>query len=97
MAATVGWVTGTWWDEIGPNTTSGFWHWSHTPKDWVVTVCAVPDGGDNPPNQWYGLEITDVGYYAIDGFVNDRRFRFRIKNPNPFKVTYETKYSFVSP
>ena len=83
--------------EISANTTSGFWAWKNAPQNSVFTFSAVPTGGDNPPNQFYGLQVTDVGYYQISGFENKREVRFRVKNPNAFKVTYEMHMSIASP
>jgi len=85
------------YEEIGANKKSGFYHWNNPSQNSVYTFSAVPFGGDNPPNQWYGLEVTDLGYYQIVGFENKRRVRFKVNNPNPFKVVFEIHMSIASP
>lgn len=83
--------------EIAASTKSGFWVWNNASQNSVYAFSAVPIGGDNPPNKWYALEVTDLGYEQIVGFENKRRVRFKVNNPNAFKVAYEIHMSVASP
>ncbi len=87
--------------EIAANTKSTFKYWNNPWQNSVYNFSAVPTGGDNPPDKWYALEVTDVGYdhiVAPGGMPGaKRRVRFKVNNPNPFKVTYEIHMSVASP
>ena len=91
----------TFYATIAANTKSGWWYWNHSSKDCVYTFSAVPWGGDNPPDKWYALEVTDVGssHIAAPGGVpgEDRRVRFKVNNPNSFQVVYEIHMSTAFP
>jgi len=91
----------TFYAEISANTKSGFYWWNNPSQNSVYTFSAVPTGGDNPPDKWYALQITDVDYAHIvapDGMPGaKRRVRFKVNNPNSFKVVYEIHMSIASP
>lgn len=86
---------------IDANKKSGFYWWNNPSQNSVYNFSAVPTGGDNPPDTWYGLQVTDVDYahIAAPGGMpgSKRRVRFKVNNPNPFKVTFEIHMSIASP